>query len=59
MLDYENKQRYFSTARESVMEYGALFDPFRALNHISSEEDCPSKIFLTQIGAMRSTLRLQ
>ena len=57
-LKKADKQEYFSIARGSVMECGALFDLFRALNHISSEEFCSGKIILTRIGAMLSKLCL-
>ena len=58
-LKQADKQRYFSIARGSLMECGALFDLLRALNHISSEEFCSGKILLTRIGAMLSKLCLQ
>ncbi len=48
--------RFFSIARESAMEYGALFDLSRALNHISAAEYGSGKILFTRIGAMPSKL---
>lgn len=42
--------RFFSIARESVMEYGALFDLSRALNQISAAEYGSGKILLTRIN---------
>ncbi len=51
--------RYFPIARGSVMECGALFDLFRAFNHISAAEYGSGKILLSRIGAMLSKLCLQ
>ena len=58
-LKLADKQRYFSIARGSVMECGALFDLFKALNHISNDEYDSGKTLLTRIGAMLSKLCLQ
>lgn len=57
-LKKADKQRYFSIARGSVMECGALFDLFKALNHVTSAEYCGGKALLTRIGAMLSRLCL-
>jgi len=54
-----DKQRYFSIARGSVMECGALFDLFKALSHVSPEEYRVGKHLLVRIGAMLSKLCLQ
>ena len=53
-----DKQRYFSIARGSVMECGALFDLFKALNHVSEQEYEVGKRLLTRVGAMLSKLCL-
>jgi four helix bundle protein len=53
-----DKQRYFSIARESVIECGALFDLLKALNHISADEYRDGKLLLTRVGAMLSKLCL-
>ena len=58
-LKQADKQRYFSIARGSVMECGALFDLFNALNYVSTEEYHAGKLLLTRIGAMLSKLCLQ
>jgi four helix bundle protein len=57
-LKQADKQRYFSIARGSVMECGALFDLFKALNHVSSDEYRAGKTLLTRMGAMLSKLCL-
>jgi four helix bundle protein len=58
-LKQADKQRYFSIARGSVMECGALFDLFNALGHVSLVEYRPGKLLLTRIGAMLSKLCLR
>ena len=58
-LQQADKQRYFSIARGSVMECGALFDLLNALSHVSPEEYQAGKLLLTRIGAMLSKLCLQ
>jgi four helix bundle protein len=58
-LKLADKQRYFSIARGSVMECGALFDLFHALRHVSADEYRAGKLLLTRIGAMLSKLCLQ
>jgi four helix bundle protein len=58
-LKQADKQRYFSIARGSVMECGALFDLFNALNYVSTEEYHAGKLLLTRMGAMLSKLCLQ
>lgn len=57
-LKQADQQRYFSIARGSVMECGALFDLFHALNHVSPEEYRTGKRLLTRIAAMLSKLCL-
>lgn len=57
-LKRADKQRYFSMARGSVMECGALFDLFNALNHISSQEYRAGKLLLTRVASMLSRLCL-
>jgi len=54
-----DKQRYFSIARGSVMECGAIFDLFNALSLVSPEEYQTGKQLLTRIGAMLSKLCLR
>ena len=58
-LKQADKQRYFSIARGSVMECGALFDLFNALNHVSQEEYQTAKVLLTRVGAMLFKLCLE
>ena len=58
-LKQADKQRYFSIARGSVMECGALFDLFNALDHVSREEYHSGKLLLTRVGAMLSKLCLE
>jgi four helix bundle protein len=58
-LKQADKRRYFSIARGSVMECGALFDLFNALSHLSPDEYRTGKLLLTRIGAMLSKLCLQ
>ena len=58
-LKQADKQRYFSIARGSVMESGALFDLFNALSHVSPEEYRAGKLLLTRTGAMLSKLWFQ
>ena len=58
-LKQADKRRYFSIARGSVMECGALFDLFNALTHLSPDEYRTGKLLLTRIGAMLSKLCLQ
>ena len=58
-LKQADKRRYFSIARGSVMECGALFDLFNALGHLSPDEYRTGKLLLTRIGAMLSKLCLQ
>jgi len=53
------EQRYFSIARGSVMECGALFDLLNALTYISPEGYRAGKRLLTRIAAMLSKLCLQ
>jgi hypothetical protein len=52
------KRRYFSIARGSVMECGALFDLCNALGNLSPDEYRAGKLLRTRIGAMLSTLCL-
>jgi four helix bundle protein len=58
-LKQADKRRYFSIARGSVMECGALFDLFNALSHLSPDEYRTGKLLLTRIGARLSKLCLQ
>lgn len=58
-LRQADKQRYFAIARGSAMEWGALLDLFKVVNHISSDEYCAGKKLLTRIGVMLSKLCLQ
>jgi four helix bundle protein len=44
-LKQADKRRYFSIARGSVMECGALFDLFNALTHLSPDEISRRKAF--------------
>jgi four helix bundle protein len=55
-LKQADKQRYFSIARGSVMECGALFDLLNALDHVSSDEYRNGKLLLTRVAAMISRL---
>ena len=55
-LKEPDKRRYFSIARGSVMECGALFDLFNALNHVSPEEYRAGKHLLTRVAGMLSRL---
>jgi hypothetical protein len=52
------KRRYFSIARGSVMECGALFDLCNALGNLSPDEYRAGKLLRTRIGAMLSKLCL-
>jgi hypothetical protein len=52
------KRRYFSIARGSVIECGALFDLFNALGNLSPDEYRAGKLLLTRIGAMLCKLCL-
>ena len=45
---------FFSIARGSVMECGALFDLFNALGNLSPDEYRAGKLLLTPIGVMLS-----
>ena len=58
-LKQADKRRYFSIARGSVMECGALFVLFNALGHVSSDEYRAGKLLLTRICVMLSELSLQ
>lgn len=58
-LKQADKQRYFSIARGTVMECGALFDLFNALGHFSPDEYRAGKLLITRIGAMLSKPCLQ
>lgn len=58
-LKQADKQRYFSIARGSVMECGALFDLFIALNYVSPDEYRAGKLLLTRVAAMLSKLCLE
>ena len=53
-----DKQRYFSIARGSVVECGALFGLFNALRYLSPDEYRAGKCLLTRITAMLSKLCL-
>jgi four helix bundle protein len=58
-LKRADKQRYFSIARGSVMECGALFDLLNALSYVSPDEYRAGKRLLARIAAMLSKLCLQ
>jgi four helix bundle protein len=57
-LKQADKQRYFSIARGTVMESGALFDLFNPLRYVSPDEHRAGKCLLTRIAAMLSKLCL-
>ncbi len=58
-IKHPDKRRYYSIARGSVMECGALLDLFYALKHVSSEEYQRAKSLLTRMGAMLSRLCIE